>query len=80
MKLTSRQPTQRLQRAADVVIFTLSRENSGIQSFLWFSEELWFSERTVWILVTIFCLQPSVMGTSLGLLKQNMCPRMTSTW
>ena len=25
-------------------------------------------------------LQPFVMGTSLGLLKQNMCLRMTSTW
>ena len=33
--------------------------------------------RAVWILVTIF-LQPFVMGTSLGLLKQKMCPRMTS--
>ena len=27
-----------------------------------------------------FFLQPFVMGTSLGLLKQNMCLRMTSTW
>ena len=35
--------------------------------------------RAVWILVTIF-LQPFVMGTSLGLLKQNICPSMTSTW
>ena len=35
--------------------------------------------RAVWILVTIF-LQSFVMGTSLGLLKQNTCLRMTSTW
>ena len=35
--------------------------------------------RAVWILMTIF-LQPFVMGSSLGLLKQNMCLRMISTW
>ena len=29
--------------------------------------------RAVWNLVTSFFLQPFVMGTSLGLLKQSMC-------